>query len=433
MKEGDLIKVLSDYQEYSYHGMGTLRGRVGFITIVNPLSGEVQVEIPGWEGGHSGAQADGSTSRWNIPRSHVQVISKEEYKKVSKLIKIHKPKVSICKKCSSKMKRKKKSWFCTKCLDSLGAVGSIKRDRANYSKQDSKRRGSIVAFDRYIGVEIEAESKTKIRKVSPLLDIPESVCIGTDPTLINGIEVRTPPRKKQVFETLIRRTCKVLQSAGYQYGAKAGLHVHIDCTQHYMDDEAEKLSNIFKTYYALESVLYYTLPFSRRSKPYSRFVSKHMSYFVPEQRIDAPDPWTSRRVDKFIKSFGGRDSFYPGSLRDHNTLEFRAHEGTVDDKEIIHWAALLLSIVEYGANKFDEDKVKQLFSHPPSSKEKREAMYQLLKLTPPLAEYVEERTHHNRKPIQEDFVTYSEQRDELGVQLPLKYRITSSLQTTLGF
>jgi hypothetical protein len=179
----------------------------------------------------------------------------------------------------------------------------------------------------HIGLEIEFYSPYQRLQIIELVytfKLEDMVTVKDDGSLNNDDECDSNGHeinvlmKEEDFEVTLKKVCKLLKKAEAWVDDDCGLHVHVD-----MRDREEKDRVFYNLVYA-QPLLYALNPGHRLDNGYS-------------------DP--TRKSDL---EYADRDrtGINPCSLRLHNTIEIRIHEGSVTYKDISNWIKLLLSIVK---------------------------------------------------------------------------------------
>lgn len=227
--------------------------------------------------------------------------------------------------------------------------------------------GTHIKVDRFVGIEIEAEQGDTYGLG---VAVPEEVGISTDGSLsVKGVEVQTPPATLNKVEEFVTKACEGLQSKGYKGTKSCGLHVHIDARD--IRNDHKKITQVIKTFYALEDILYSMLPPSRWNSRYSKRLAQNYLYTSFREKNDLKDvqkAWYKEERDDRLENHTA--SRYNGaryyglnvhSLFFRGTIELRYHSGTIKPSKILHWTDLMLRIVDWAINNYDEKKVERLF------------------------------------------------------------------------
>lgn len=233
----------------------------------------------------------------------------------------------------------------------------------DFTKGD--RLGEIITIDRFVGVEIEAE-KGEILDLGTA--VSEKVGISTDGSLTNkGVELQIPPSSLNKLEEIIKETCDALQEHKFKGTKSAGLHIHVDARD--IRKNHKKITQIIKTYYSIEDMLFSMLPPSRWASTFCKRLAQDYLYsnFRKEDE-DVQKKWYKETDDHNCKSRAIRkydSSRYYGlnihSLFFRGTIELRYHSGTVNPVKIQQWIQLNLLIIDWIINNYNEKTIQKFF------------------------------------------------------------------------
>lgn len=323
----------------------------------------------------------------------------------------------ICEVCSTSMKKThccrykpvnevvpcrycRKNW-CSKHLDQhvreshRDSMG-MHTDRVDVRPIYSKEPGKYLKVNRSVGIELEAVPETKggavstythlngIKKLLPSIlpyeygvthDGSVRVDFGID-GVVEGIEFVTPPRSMIGAEECISTLCKTVKSIGMTVNKTCGVHVHIGLDG--IKNDPVKLAHLLRTIYAVEDILYSVNPPSRWTNKYCRSLSDKYSFedFHRPTTVEwFESVWYGSKSLMDLKHFkshkynGGVDSSqdtrYCGvnfhSAFTNGTIEFRHHAGSLNSEKILGWVGLLLTIVDYAENRYNDQHVHDLY------------------------------------------------------------------------
>ena len=181
----------------------------------------------------------------------------------------------------------------------------------------------------------------------------------------------------------------------YKGTIACGLHVHIDATG--FRKSKEKLSNIIKTFYAIEDMIFSFIPPSRWVSHYCQRLCKDYSYnnFDPSKGFD--ESWykeDDRALLRIRKTRKYDKARYYGlnmhSVTLNGTIELRYHSGTINARRILLWVSFCLYVVEYALKNYSEKEIKCLFDME-TGWEKFEKMCGVFNLPIQLRNYLETR------------------------------------------
>jgi hypothetical protein len=225
----------------------------------------------------------------------------------------------------------------------------------------------IINLERFVGVEIEAENGQFSLDMAN--ELPSHTALVSDGS-VNGVEINTPPSMGDKLEEVIKGSCEVLKKHGYSGTIKCGVHVHIDCRD--IKGKLDTISQIVKTYYAVEDILYSMLPPSRWGNNYCKKLCQDYLFdsFNPSNK-DVDKVWyktdTKVQANDYKRNHHGRDRYFGLNVHSifyQGTLELRYHSGTTSADKIINWIGINLRLFKYALENYDEAKMKELFDMP---------------------------------------------------------------------
>ncbi len=203
----------------------------------------------------------------------------------------------------------------------------------------------LVVSDRNIGIEVELENVPQ--RLDPSEEY-ELLILEEDGSLRdNGIEIKTPPiQGTRIIQALGELDSWVAKrKVAPEDSERTGLHIHVDMR----DTTVPQLVNVLVTYIIMEKVLFGYCGKDRESNPYCTPLGNA----------------TSRRDRIYLGSlFSKSDNDILDVIYNHpkysalnlkplgslGTIEFRLHKGTHNTAEILQWANIVLSLVDFGIN-----------------------------------------------------------------------------------
>lgn len=319
--------------------------------------------------------------------------------------------VLLCDNCAAN----KESMHSAKKIKRHKYIPSPCRYETTYVQIEPKLAGTKsdkVLFDRFVGCEMEVEGGNGCY-VNDLLDSRIGIC--HDGSLQSGVEIITPPASLDKLHNLITRTTLELRQNDFVVNSRCGLHIHFDMSD--LKNKYGKLSNILKTYYLVEPILFSILPPSRLASKYCTPLSKfykyehfevssmeeleHNWYRHAEPFIEALDKELRRELLGELQSKYGYNysevfnkmsevelrknyyriwrtswkkytndwknskynrSRYVGvnfhSFFYRGTFEVRHHSGTLNATKILRWININLGIVDYAIRRFDKKELE---------------------------------------------------------------------------
>ena len=254
--------------------------------------------------------------------------------------------------------------------------------------------GKFIKIKRYIGCEIEAENGSREQVID---NLNYRYGINEDGSLSNGTEITTPPLQLNDFEDGVKHACKAMDEAGFAITRSCGLHIHLDASD--FKDDYEKITNLFKVFYAIEPIIYASLPSSRRGNTYCKPLSYDYKFTEVHKKLK-PSTW-DKKIYK--SSYPDKNTHY-NDIRYHGlnlhsifyrgTVEFRYHSGTLNPDKIINWTNFLLHATDYAIKDFNQNKIVAIHKQK-NNKKKFEATCKLLKLNKQLQKWLIMRINQN--------------------------------------
>jgi len=190
---------------------------------------------------------------------------------------------------------------------------------------------------KYIGIEIEMVSPISKELIAVALvsaGLNPYVKVGYDESIDTGdfdsyddngnygLELRVLCKQSEV-KFVITKLTKLLKELDCYVNSSCGLHVHLDMRHR---DSMESYINLA----AAQGLLYSVIKTSRRSS----------HFCMPTNHKDYSKYVKTKEKPLFRQGINLR------ALEEHNTIEIRIHEGTLDGNEIINFVKLLTSIVD---------------------------------------------------------------------------------------
>lgn len=245
-----------------------------------------------------------------------------------------------------------------------------------------------------VELEVEYDGETNNGRVN----LPDSVGVGGDGSLSNGIEVTTPPTRGHLLADVILDTTRILAANGYTGKETCGMHTHIDLRDKVEDKRF--LSHLFNAFFSIEDILYamqaekryantYSVPLRNTYKFFDMYGQKSGDFDYTFYRM--PKNYESHRVIEREKTqkygspryaaFNFHSVYYRGSL------ECRLHEGTVNGEDALMWIDLLQSIIARVEDGHSYSVMKNLVKQKVTKKKVR-AFARYFRLTDDQLEFV---------------------------------------------
>lgn len=252
--------------------------------------------------------------------------------------------------------------------------------------------GQTITDPRFVGYEIEVEGGSDGRLDAYLREEGiDSYKLHDDGSLRNGIELVTDPASLDELEKMVKTYTKVLKKAGYRIEQSCGLHTHIDARD--IANSAEAITQVFKTVYAIEDIIFLLIDEDRRANNFCRSIrDSHAFNQIPhtDDLQEVAAHWYKLSKERMVANsrFGGRDvngMRYSGlnlcSVFYRGSIEFRYHEGSLNWRTMLHWGAFLQAIVNYAIHEYDNNVITALFRTEYSLTKAKE-VFKLLKISP---------------------------------------------------
>jgi len=150
-----------------------------------------------------------------------------------------------------------------------------------------------------------------------------SLRVGSLGSRFRGVEVVSPVLKGRDGLTALAAVCEVLNESGCKVNKTAGLHIHHGV-------QRDEIRSISKVWFAAERLVMGAMPMSRRVNSFCKMWTNHIRSSAEIYHIERVKYMTLN-----LKSFFLR-----------NTVEFRAHSGTVEYKKIAGWLLFTQGLIE---------------------------------------------------------------------------------------
>lgn len=237
----------------------------------------------------------------------------------------------------------------------------------------SSEPGTIITDPRFVGFEIECEAPddSEILEddypttyVEHHSDLDGRLCeVDGDGSLHNGVELRTYPAQLMALEKSIQEQTEFLRKSGFEAEGRCGLHVHIDARD--IKNKPVTIARIYKTIFAFEEVIYSLCDSLRHSNHFCYPIrSRNIYNQLPEDGDydEVMSKYFKISKNDYVGSGRTQGTHYSGfnlsSIQHRGTIEFRYHEGTLDSRVMLNWAALLQRFFSYAINDFDEKTIR---------------------------------------------------------------------------
>lgn len=289
-----------------------------------------------------------------------------------------------CVECRGCGARVDTEHFCAEC-SRCHACDPCRRARETVPWTERNGRRSVLKYHgeptarypRYIGVEIECGTGESDGKDYSFLGRTlakwSASCHGDGSIrLPGGIEVSTSPSRGEAFEKQVVETCDALEMCAAKVDKSCGLHVHVDAR----DLTHKQILSVVRLYTKVEKALYEVVAPSRRGTDYTKpwgETFKRGGVFEAGSATDRMGKLEAavygsadeaKRVKASPHKHGAR---YHGlnlnALLLYGTIEFRLHQGTVNAKKILMWAAVCSAILER-AKSMPEEQIQDLVGSP---------------------------------------------------------------------
>lgn len=269
-----------------------------------------------------------------------------------------------------------KNYFCDKCKTKSRNIDA-QRD-ITLKKISSKNRGTIKS-NRTFGVELECFTKSSIEYNFASKKLHKYIGVGTDgsvsypPPYGAGAEMRTPILSGKKGEDYLKQACKVLKRYDFETNRSCGTHCHIGIPEYDTKEGDKALRTLVLFYTVFDDAIVSLLPQYRQGASYAQKFKTCMTDVFNRNKLNEK----YKLQDNFSKisynstdeefcetrkkaNYGGKFSRYGinfAALTEHKTIEVRYHQGTLDAKQLIHWIALHVAIIDMvlGGHVTDED------------------------------------------------------------------------------
>ena len=142
----------------------------------------------------------------------------------------------------------------------------------------------------------------------------------------------------------VARTCAALRAAGARVNETCGLHVHIGVS----DLSRTELVGVVKAYTAAQDSMNRNIAPERVGSGWGKV---YPDWTDPTRRAYDGLSWDDLTSDFLARGYA-RDRYMTVNLMpyaDRGTVEFRAHNGTLNPRRILSWAGLVMSLVKMGS------------------------------------------------------------------------------------
>ena len=189
--------------------------------------------------------------------------------------------------------------------------------------------------NRCIGIEVEVEGAGGLQSTR-LWD-----CINDSSLRNNGKELVTKlPLAGLDLDKAIDELSTLLGSNHLTVSERCSVHIHLDVR----DLTTTQVGNILATYVACEAALYNFGGKERYDNIYCPGVSSALEQMGTMRKAMSSSPSTfAHGCNDWCKYTG----INLRSVTQRGSIEFRAHEGTLDVTRIAEWASILMKLVEY--------------------------------------------------------------------------------------
>jgi len=161
-----------------------------------------------------------------------------------------------------------------------------------------------------------------------------------DGSVYSGFEAVSPPLRD--FDS-VKRVCVALRSAGAHVNRSTGLHVHVDAG----DLDLDAWKRLAKLWLTIEDKVETVLSRSRRGRSqWCRSNTGITAYRDVQEQLDAIDSATTVRGVRNAVQSTRYVKFNMDAYWVHGTVEFRCHQGTLNETKIENWARLVIRMVD---------------------------------------------------------------------------------------
>jgi hypothetical protein len=148
----------------------------------------------------------------------------------------------------------------------------------------------------------------------------------------------------------IAPVCEALRSAGARVDRECGLHVHVEIADYTIDD----WKRLARLWLSAERALDHVLARSRRGGN-NRYCLSNLSLrrrSLAQAHAAIAEASTVREVAHEV-THGRYYKFNPLAFWRHGTVEFRAHQGTLNATKISAWVRLMIGLVDAAKNGYE--------------------------------------------------------------------------------
>lgn len=201
---------------------------------------------------------------------------------------------------------------------------------------------------RAVGIEVEVEN-ARGAESTRLWNVIRDSSLRDD-----GREfvLRAPIAGKDLRDAFMELSTLIHSVPSIVVSERCSVHVHVDVR----DFTTTQLSNLLTTYVAAESALYMLGGKDRYDNIYCPGITAALEQMSVMRRVlsgDQEQIW--RGVHDWCKYTG----INLRSVESQGSVEFRAHEGTLDPRRILRWTNILLLMADYATTVEDPSTVLQ--------------------------------------------------------------------------
>jgi len=162
----------------------------------------------------------------------------------------------------------------------------------------------------------------------------------------NTFELVSPKLQGEAGIRQLKTVCLILKGLETKVNRTCGLHIHFDASNF----ELKTWKNLFKNYAKIENQIDSFMPNSRRNNNNNYCRSMRVSNCESKiNEIDDTETLNSglQKIESRINNGSRYFKLNSQSYWRQRSIEFRQHNGTVNEKKIINWINFLARLIEY--------------------------------------------------------------------------------------
>lgn len=226
---------------------------------------------------------------------------------------------------------------------------------------------------------VNAELSDSKNFYSTLKKLDKNIGYSTDGSIGDrGIEIRTSPLSGKKLENMLSGIGKLFKEGDIKATIACGLHIHVDMNRDFKIPGSNitdgiKLWYLVRLYRAIDPWINLIIAPRRRNGNYSHSFDPNY-----DKRLSTkPSNRESYPFNDLQTKYYGVNVRYLGNDFSNKHIEIRYHQGTVNSKEVLHWANLHTNLIDSFSKLYDkgneadvESLIKLMEETPDKAKDK---------------------------------------------------------------